>query len=266
VSRMKVALSAVLLISGMAVTLVAQNQTQQQNDAERLRVELAERARQEAERRDWEAKIFQIKYANAGELVNALNIFRGDIRHAGGNLVAVRAPKEIMPAIEDSIKRLDVPSVAKNAELTVYVLMASDQGVATALPASLQPVVNQLKTVLSYKNFQLLDTIIARGSDSRQIQLSGVLMVAGSAQPANYNMSGQFRIDDRNEKAPLLRIGGMRFRLNVSTETAGPGSPSNYQDIGVNTDVDIPLGQQVVVGKATYGDKAFILVMSAKFN
>jgi hypothetical protein len=29
--------------------------------------------------------------------------------------------------------------------------------------------------------------------------------------------------------------------------------------------VEIPAGQQVVVGKATYVDKAFILVMTAKF-
>jgi hypothetical protein len=265
VIRIKAALSVFIVISGMAAVLAAQNPTPQQGDAERLRIELAERARKETEQRDWEAKIFQIKYAEPAELMRALGVFRGEIGYAGGRLITARAPKEIMPAIEEAIKRLDVPSPTKNAELTVYVLMASDQQAGNPLPASLQPVMNQLKTVLSYKNFQLLDTLIARGSDGRQVELKGVLMVAGSTQPAYYNMAGQFRIDDRNDKSPVLQVRGMRFGLKVAVETGQPG-PFNYQDIGVNTDVDITLGQQVVVGKATYGDRAFILVMGAKFN
>ena len=263
---MKTTLSVILLIAGIAATLAAQNPTPIQNDAERLRVELAERARKEAEQRDWEAKIFQIKYAEPGELVRVLAVFRGDFGYGGGRLVTARAPKEIMPAIEDAIKRLDVPSASKNAELTVYVLMASDQAAGNPLPPALQPVVNQLRAVLSYKNFQLLDTLIARGSDSRQIELKGIFTVVGSTQPAYYTMTGQFRIDDRNDKAPLLQIRGMRFGLRVAIESALSGGPFNYQDIGVNTDVDIPRGQQVVVGKATFGDRAFILVMSAKFD
>jgi hypothetical protein len=256
----KTIFSVILLIAGLAANLAAQTTSTILNDAERLRVELAERARKEAEQRDWEAKIFQIKNAEPGELVRVLAVFRGEFGYGGGRLVTARAPKEIMPAIEDAIKRLDVPSPSKNAELTAYVLMASDQAAGNPLPPALQPVVNQLKAVLSYKNFQLLDTLIARGSDNRQIELKGVFTVAGSSQPAYYTMTGQFRIDDRNDKAPLLQIRGMRFGLRVSIENSG------FQDIGVNTDVDIPRGQQVVVGKATFGDRAFILVMSAKFD
>jgi hypothetical protein len=32
----------------------------------------------------------------------------------------------------------------------------------------------------------------------------------------------------------------------------------------IATDVDIPVGKQVVVGKSTSGDRAYILVVSAK--
>ena len=82
--------------------------------------------------------------------------------------------------------------------------------------------------------------------------------------PTNYTMTGLFAIDDRNDKAPLLQVKSMHFTLKVPIEN--PGGGFQYQDIGVDTDVDIPRGQQVVVGKATYGARAFILVMSAKFD
>src|SRR5206468_6983974 len=136
--------------------------------------------------------------------------FKGNINSSGGSLrlLTVRAPKEIMPAIEDAIKRLDVPTLSKSAELTVYVLMASDRldpAMPNSLPSTLQPVVNQLKNVLSYKGFQLLDTLFARGSDQHNINLRGILTIAGNTSATYYNLGGQFRIDDRNDKAPILR-------------------------------------------------------------
>src|SRR5262245_17382642 len=88
--------------------LLAQNQ---QPDADRLRVELAERAREEEEQRDWETRIFQIKYVDPGDLRGALTMFRSNITYSNPlRVVSVKAPKDIMPAIEDAIKRLDVPS------------------------------------------------------------------------------------------------------------------------------------------------------------
>jgi hypothetical protein len=266
VNRLKRPFLIALLMSAMTVaTATAQNPAPQQNDAEKLRVQYAEQARREAEQRDWEAKIFQIKYADAGQLQRALAVFRGEIKFAGGRLLTVSAPKEIMPAIEDAIKRLDVPSPSKNAELTAFVLMASNESNAdTGVTAGLQPVVNQLRGVLAYKNFQLLDTLIARGSDQHTITLRGTLTVAGPPMPTTYTMTGLFSIDDRNDKAPLLQVKNMHFDLSVPVDI--PGGGFQYQQIGVDTDVDIPRGQQIVVGKATYGAKAFILVMTAKFD
>ena len=148
-----------LSISGLSPQVFAQN-PQQRNDAlevERLKIQAEERARQEVEQRDWETKLFQIKYVDPGELRQALSMFRSNISYSGGALrvLSVRARKEIMPAIEDAIKRLDVPMPRKDAELTIYVLLASEQPSAVQLPATWQPVINQLKNVLSYKGYQL---------------------------------------------------------------------------------------------------------------
>jgi hypothetical protein len=49
---------------------------------------------------------------------------------------------------------------------------------------------------------------------------------------------------------------GMRFGFQ----------PGGRDELTVSTDVDVPQGQQVVVGKATMGDRAMILVMTSKFS
>jgi hypothetical protein len=40
----------------------------------------------------------------------------------------------------------------------------------------------------------------------------------------------------------------------------------NLYAVRISGDVEIPQGQQVVVGKATMGERALILVMTAKFS
>ena len=57
-------------------------------------------------------------------------------------------------------------------------------------------------------------------------------------------------------KAQVLRLYDMRFSYQ----------PPSQLELVVSADVDIPQGQQVVVGKATMGDKALILVMTSKFS
>jgi hypothetical protein len=253
VIRVKTFLSIAVLMCSSAF---AQNPQPQQNDAERYRLELAERARQEAEQRDWETKIFQIKFVEPNELQRVLSMFRSNISVSGGGLrvLSVRAPKEIMPAIEDTIKRLDVPSANRDAELTIFILLASDQADgAAAVPAGLQPVVNQLKTVLSYKNYQLVDTLISHVSESGPANLRGSVTVG--TMPVFYNFQSGFRIERPDGKPPILRLRGMRFGFQ----------PGGRDELTVSTDVDVPQGQQVVVGKATMGDRAMILVMTSKF-
>src|SRR5262245_3277057 len=253
-------------ISGLVPQLLAQN-PQQRNDAvevERLRIQAEERARQEVEQRDWETKLFQIKYVDPNELRAALSMFRSSISYSGGGLrvLSVRAPKEIMPAIEDAIKRLDVPMPRKDAELTIYVLVASDQVSTDPMLPPLQHVVNQLKNVFSYKGYQLVDTLVARGRDTTNpisTNLAGILPIEHAPTPGNvtYSFRGAFRILNPDGKDTVLRLDNMEFQLIV------PGSNS---PLLIKTDVEIPRGQQVVVGKATYNDRAFILVMNAKFD
>lgn len=258
----------------MAKSVIQQNGPQPQvrqpdpGTPEYHNVENEKRA-SEALKKDWVTKVFEIKNANDSQissLRNSLGILPADIGYAGGRFLTVRAPKEIMPAIEEAIKRLDVLSVTKAAELTAFVLMASNDAAASStIPPALQPVVNQLKSVLAYKNFQLIDTLIARGSDGRAVDLTGVIMIPGAPASTGYSMQGSLHINSSDEKNPVLQINGLIFSMRV-TEQSSPGGGMQIRDLRISTNVDVPAGKQVVVGKTTFNDKAFILVLSAKFE
>jgi hypothetical protein len=250
----------VFIVATISGTLQAQGGTNAADvEIQKLKIQADERARQEGDQRDWETKIFPVRNVDANQLGNALSLFRASVQpNQALRVVSIRAPKEIMPAIEDAIKRLDVPSPRLEAELTIYVVMSSDaSGTGTPIPPALTPVFNQLKGVLSYPGYRLVDTLITRGSarSSQYTTLSGTLMVSDSIRPL-YNFQAMFQVEDSDGKTPVLRLNQMKFNLNV------PGGLSG----GLSGDVEIPKGQQVVVGKTTMGDRALILVMSARFD
>jgi hypothetical protein len=259
----------VFLILAMAPELLAQGTVVRppEVEAERLRIEADERARREAEQRDWETKIFRLQHVDAGIMRTALSMFRASIAsEANLGVLSIRAPKEIMPAIADAIKMLDVPRVAppaRIADLTIYLVEASNSPSATPsepMPAALRPVVDQLKSVLTYKEYKVATTIFARGSDGRDTQNDGFLNLGGQ-ELSKYGFRARFNIETSEQgKQRLLRLQNMEFWIQVLV----PGS-AGWQNIRIATNVDIPLGQQVVVGKTTLADRAFILVMNSKF-
>jgi Bacterial type II/III secretion system short domain len=74
-------------------------------------------------------QIFDVKYADVNTLMQVLSVFNVQMFPSPQlHVLSVRAPKEIMPAIADAIKRLDVPPPppppSKNVELIIYVVNA----------------------------------------------------------------------------------------------------------------------------------------------
>ena len=80
--------------------------------AEQLRIDAAERTQREMDRRGWDVRMFTLKNALTNDALRALCIFRIEVVNQPAlHLVQVRSPKspELMAAIEDAVKRLDVP-------------------------------------------------------------------------------------------------------------------------------------------------------------
>src|SRR5580700_1270364 len=77
-------------------------------------------------------RIFMLKYADARHVADVLGVFGYGIRADRDlHVVAVSAPAEAMSAIEDAIKRLDLPAAApKDIDLVVDMILASDHSAA----------------------------------------------------------------------------------------------------------------------------------------
>jgi hypothetical protein len=217
-----------------------------------------------AETQHWPVKLFQVKYANVYQLANLFRAFGATVQPEGDlKVISVRAPKEVLAAIEESLQRLDVPQVpAKNVQLEAYLLTASGQGSSVNIPADLEPVIKQLKSVFSYQGFRLLGTLSWRGRDGTGGNVNGLLpsVSSDSAQPTTYS----FRIHSvgitSEGKEPTIRINDLALQLDYMLKNGG-----NYHAI-INTSIDAKEGQKVVVGKANIdnADSALILILTAK--
>lgn len=220
-------------------------------------------ARLEKERANWIVQMIPVKYLDSAASLKALCIFPAEIvPQTGQHLISVRAPAANMPAITDAIKRLDVPQVGpRNVEWTIYVLVASDlTETLRPVPGTTNAVVEQLKGVLSYKQFYLLDTVFGTTADGYNVNLNGGVRglspapgPGSTARDATYRFSSRVSVGTGDPASASVRMSQLNFRLDGENTS-----------VMIATDVDIPAGKQVVVGKSTSGDRAYILVVSAR--
>jgi hypothetical protein len=230
---------------------------------QQMRERAETQARLEKERANWVVQMIPVKYLDSATTLKALCIFPAEIvPQTAQHLISVRAPAANMSAIADAIKRLDVPEMGpKSVEWTIYVLVASDQvETLRPIPASINLVVEQVKGLLPYKQFYLLETMFGTTADGHGINLNGGVRGLSPApgpgatgRDATYSFSAILNIGSGDPASASIRVSQLNFRLS------GDGPM-----VMIATDVDIPAGKQVVVGKSTSGDRAYILVMSAK--
>lgn len=181
-------------------------------------------------------------------------------------------PKETVAGFEDIIKQLDVsPVTKKNIETTVYMVVASMQASTGAtVPAELEPVIKQLKGVFNYKGFRLLDSFVLRSRDTEKGVTNGFVPPLDSNVPSHNKITYQFQYQrvslDGTESNRIIRYDSLRLGLRVPI-LSGTNGQTSYMDAGISTDVDVPEGKKVVVGKTSAveaADSALILVISAK--
>ena len=192
------------------------------------------------------------------------------------SLIGLSGPKEVVDLVEAAIREHDVPP--KNVELVVYMLRAMESPVDAAVPEVLQPVVEQLSSMFPYKGYQLLDTTVLRVRDGSNAEISSTLPATAFANeqsgPAEYTVVTRavqvfgseatgysVRVDDLSlgiESQQVISVGnqdGGQTRQRVTQQ----------RHVGISTNVDIPEGQKVVVGKSSMDDSrdALFVVMTA---
>src|SRR5438552_13848752 len=103
--------------------------TDNQHAAELARVEADERIAFDRARRSWEVKMFSVKNTiDYSDNFRPLCIFGIEVvLQPKLKLVQVKAPIELMAAIEEAVKRLDVPlPEPRSVEITAYVMVVSE--------------------------------------------------------------------------------------------------------------------------------------------
>jgi len=221
---------------------------------------------QESEQAELVQKVFNVEHVNVTRLQNLLSIF--DVMIEADQrlkVVAVKGLPDSVAAVEAAIKRLDVPPPpAKNIELTVYLLNATEAPVTGAtIPSGLDEVVHQLESVFAYKGFRLWETLILRARDGEiggSKHLSGVIPETGASY--EFRVQSAVIVADK-DKGRMIRLNGLALvmggpRAKVSDEE---GEAAHIQ-----TDIDVREGQKVVVGKANVDVQktALILVVTAR--
>ena len=214
-------------------------------------------------------KLFVLKYADPQDLSSLLRVFHANmVPNRDMRVLAVDAAPETMAAVEDAIKRLDVPSAAPtNVDLTVYLVVGHEgenPAGAVPVPKDLDGVVTQLKNAFAFKSYSLLDVLALRtrtGQQASSTSSGGAVQMPGGSTPA---VTTQLRLGN----AGIASDGATIHINNLSASIKMPvssGSGFNYQDLGLQTDIDIKEGQKVVVGRLGISkDQALFLVMTVK--
>lgn len=215
-------------------------------------------------------RVFVIKNVRVGPLAEVLAVFPATITFSrfgpGTRLgvsaaLGVSAPPAVMAAIEETIKRLDVPVPSpRNIELTGEILEALPAPAEpTSLPSELQGVVAQLKRTFSFAAYRLADTLFVRVREEEGLATDGTSAndFTGLGR-LNYSLNVRTAFFTATADGVVVHLDGMRFM--ATNPKLGRGM------VGVSGDVDIREGQRVVVGNSGLGTSgnAIILVLSAK--
>ena len=215
-------------------------------------------------------RIFEVKYRDPESLESVIKLLTSGFKGASISAnrtfrtLTVRDFPENIAAIEDALKRLDTPEAQRpEIELRIHVLIAGNAEGGNPLPTELRDVVGQLQSTLSYKNYNLLTSIIQRAKE--QPYSTGFLQGEGQASittadanaPRNFNYAfsaNSLTLGTNPAGATTVQLGGFNFRL------AG----GEHGNAVLRSDVGLRDGEKVVVGTAGLKDKALILVLTAK--
>jgi hypothetical protein len=227
-----------------------------------------------AEPDKFQVKLFEIKHKNPNMLaaaIMALGSGRSSSRiDPNDNLktITVRDLPENIAAIEAALKRLDLPDPAPvSIQTQIYLISASDEASDPGqFPKEIDPVLAQLKGTLKYKHYRFVNTFINRVNDGGSIESSGTgYAISGNTNPTFMQCKmSQVRLATDNTGNQAIRIGKFNIGVRIPVQLS-PGN-TQYQDVGINTELSLSEGGLVVVGTGNMGltDGAMIVVVSAK--
>lgn len=179
-------------------------------------------------------------------------------------------------------KQAETKDDETNLETQLYLIVGTNQDVVESkLPASLDPVVKQLRATLPFKNYRLAATLINRVKNEGRLDLSWIggpfASPSGAATASTPSFSQfkvrQVRVVRTAEGQPFVQMQGFSFGARFPIQTIGAIAANgaiapafNYENTGLATDISMREAEPVIVGTLNVGPSgdAIILVVSAK--
>lgn len=195
-------------------------------------------------------------------------------------LVMVAACSGVMAQTSGQADNKEARGDETNLDTQLYLIVGTNQDVAEPkLPASLDPVIKQLRVTLPFKNYRLAATLVNRVKNEGRLSLRwlGGPIAAAASSAVNPSFSEfnvrTVKLVQTAENQPVVQLNGFSFqaRIPIQTGTAvasnAPAAPViSYENTGLNTDISMREGEPVIVGTLNIGPSgdAIILVVSAK--
>lgn len=251
-----------LLISTMAV--VAQ-QTQLPKEKESNYVDFS----------GFKGKIFELKNRDPHELISTLSPlgsgFKGATLQANSEMktLAVRDFPENIAAIEEAVKRLDIPIPSRhsgpeyqNIEMHLHILLASNiDGASNASPNEIKDAIKQLQDTINYKNYYLLSSIVQKfraisGFENEGIISAGSPLYEKTATAYSKIKIGQILFESSANEPTRMHLNGFEFSTYDSSGFFG--------NTLIRNKLTLRDGEKLIVGTANLKDKALVLILSVK--
>jgi hypothetical protein len=166
-----------------------------------------------------------------------------------------------------------------NYEVQLHLLVASNEaGEKGSVPQSLEPVIRQLKSYLSFANYRLAATFVNRVKDGGTLESKGLIpanvftqALTNPAPQAAYEFTlRKIKLDDdlTNVDIPGFRFG---LQLPVITSMVREGNAQtypviNFQPASINTEMTLREDKPTVAGtmNTSRSDQILILILTVK--
>jgi hypothetical protein len=207
----------------------------------------------EGEKRQWLQAVIDVKYADTNALAKLLgNMAQGDADPRFNRAIAQPDLHAIsigtydpsfLKLAEEIVKRYDVPragpdlSHTHGVEIVAHILLAGPKGSSgDALPADLEPVAKQLRSVFGYTDIRLLDSALIRGRENKGSEVSGTLnglieelKMEGSKTPSIYRLRVKNIWVEQSGKGRSVLLEDFRFSTKIPYATGSVGTGFQYQ-------------------------------------
>jgi hypothetical protein len=234
---------------------------------------------QYVENKGFKGQIFEIKHRRPQEIINAISPLGSGFKGATvtysdeTQTISVRDFPENIAVIEEAIKRLDTPQSARvesSVDLSIHVLLTRTDAPPNLVPAPLPPdlndVMKQMQNTFAFKDYQLVATIVQRAKTHRYQGRSAVYGQGdsiwletykgedGNSQKVQGNAAYKYQVN--GIEVSSTSSGGAKIQLDNFSFEFGKAT--------VQTNLEVRDGEKLVVGTASWGNKAMILVLTAK--